>query len=313
PPLALAACLIGLPLLVYLASYADYFASGHTVGQWLHLQGHMATFNLHVRGSSDMASAPASWIFDVSPIWYRWGLTQSGVRGLIGIGNPLLWWGAVAAFVTLLWAAWRRRDGRLAVAPLLVAVLYLPWLATSRQTYIYYLTPVVPFLAILVAAALARLADGTAPSTVRSIAWFVAGAAWMALAAGGTLALRLAATAAVLAFVVVAVALERRAERSGPTATTQPADPPGHDPVPAVDTPMDDLLVVDSPAQGPAPAVDAPAPPGRDRRSGALAASAAWLYTGAVTGLAIAWLPFLLTLPASYAYYERLTWLPTWR
>ncbi len=62
-----AACLVALPLVVYVASYADYFASGHTVGQWLHLQGYMASFNWNVQGSSGMASRPLTWIFDADP------------------------------------------------------------------------------------------------------------------------------------------------------------------------------------------------------------------------------------------------------
>ena len=158
----LAACLVALPLAVYVASYADYFASGHTLRQWLHLQGYMATFNWNVQGSAAASSRPLTWIFDATPIWYRWAETPHGVLGLIAIGNPLLWWGSIAAFVGLLWLAWKRRDVRLAAAPLLVAILYLPWLATSRQSYIYYLTPVVPFLAIMVATALARLAGPAA-------------------------------------------------------------------------------------------------------------------------------------------------------
>ena len=148
-----AACLVALPLAVYVASYADYFASGHTLRQWLHLQGYMASYNWNYQGVKDMASPPLSWIFDITPLWYRWAETPHGAVGLIAIGNPLLWWGAIAAFVGLLWLAWKRRDVRLAAAPLLVAILYLPWLATSRQSYIYYLTPVVPFLAIMVATA----------------------------------------------------------------------------------------------------------------------------------------------------------------
>ncbi len=51
-----------------------------------------------------------------------------------------------------------RRDWRLGVTPALVGVLYLPWLLTTRQTYIYYMVPVVPFIAVLVATGLARFA-----------------------------------------------------------------------------------------------------------------------------------------------------------
>jgi dolichyl-phosphate-mannose-protein mannosyltransferase len=258
-------CLVVLPFVVYVVSYADYFASGHTVRQWLHLQGYMASFNWHVKGMSTMASRPLTWIFDATPIWYRWTEGAHGVVGMIAIGNPLLWWGSIAAVVGLLLAAWRRRDARLAVAPLLVCVLYLPWLATSRETYIYYLTPVVPFLAVAVATGLARLAGPVAPRGRWAAAAFAAGALFMGLVAGGTLPIRLAALAGVVAAAVLIVVVARH---RAPTAAETPARP---------------------------------------------AAVVAWLYTGAVAGLAVAWLPFLVSYAVSYGYYERLTWLATWR
>ena len=44
----------------------------------------------------------------------------------------------------------RRSYALLPVAAIIV-VLYLPWFATSRTSFLYYMTPVAPFLAILVA------------------------------------------------------------------------------------------------------------------------------------------------------------------
>ena len=279
-----AACLVALPLGVYVASYADYFASGHSLRQWLHLQGYMATFNWNVAGSSSMSSRPLTWIFDATPIWYRWAETPHGVLGMIAIGNPLLWWGSIAAFVGLLWLAWKRRDAGLAVTPLLVAILYLPWLATSRQSYIYYLTPAIPFMAIMVAAALARLAGPTPLRGRWAAGFFVAGAVIMGVAAGGTVAWRLAALAALIA-VGLAVAIAGRRHNDPAARSGDPAPRAG----------------------GPAPRSGDPAP-----RAGA-AALAAWLYTGAVAGLAVAWLPFLVSYGTSFGYYERLAWLTTWR
>ncbi len=278
PPRRPVACLVALPLAVYVASYADYFASGHTLRQWLHLQGYMATFNWNVQGSAAASSRPLTWIFDATPIWYRWAETPHGVLGLIAIGNPLLWWGSIAAFVGLLWLAWKRRDVRLAAAPLLVAILYLPWLATSRQSYIYYLTPVVPFLAIMVATALARLA-GPAALPGRWAAFCLCRGRrahgrgrrrHARLAPGGAGGRgRRAGGGGVRA---AAAARRRRSE-----ACTRPGPTPPH------------------------------APPPR------AAALAAWLYTGAVAGLAAAWLPFLVSYGVSFGYYERLAWLTTWR
>ena len=105
-----------------------------------------------------MASRPLSWIFDATPIWYRWASGRTASSGMIAIGNPLLLWGSIVALVASLWARGAAARPRRPRRPRWSPCLYLPWLATSRQTYIYYLTPAIPFLAILVAAALARLA-----------------------------------------------------------------------------------------------------------------------------------------------------------
>ncbi len=256
------ACLVVLPLAVYVASYADYFASGHTLGQWFHLQRYMATFNWTVQGTSTMSSRPLTWIFDATPIWYRWALApRNDVVGLIAIGNPLLLWGSIAAFVAVAWLAARRRDLSGTAPALLAACLYLPWLATSRQSYIYYLAPAIPFLAILVAGALARLVAERPLGGGRAALCAVAGAVLVALAAGGATPLRLAA----LGSLAVVVAIAALAGRDRAAARTR------------------------------------------------LPALAVSTYAGAVVGLAAAWLPFVVSQAAPYAWYVHLTWLTSWR
>ena len=283
-------CLVALPLVLYVASYADYFASGHTVRQWLHLQGYMATFNWQAHGNSPMASAPLTWIFDADPIWYRWAVVPRGVLGMIAIANPLLVWASVVAVVGLLWAAWRQRDAHSALAPLLVCALYLPWLATSRVSYIYYLTPVIPFLAVAVAAALARL-DGPVALRGRWAALaFAAGALLMGFAAGGTLPVRLVVLALAAVMLTALTIVARRRVAAGPPASAA-----------QVASAVEGTDVTREPKPA---AATAPARP---------MAAAAWLYTGAVAGLAVAWLPFLVSYAAPFAYYARLAWLTTWR
>jgi dolichyl-phosphate-mannose--protein O-mannosyl transferase len=169
-PLPAAAALVLAPLAVYLLASAPYFAAGHGVSDWLRLQEHMATFGWGVSGDRPFASRPVTWPFDAYPIWYRWSVGADGTSGLLAIGNFLLWWTGVVAWVVLGLLAVLRRDWRLGAAPALVAVLYLPWLLTSRQTYIYYMVPVIPFVAILVATALSRLAGAAwAPPPGRAL------------------------------------------------------------------------------------------------------------------------------------------------
>jgi len=150
----LALALVAVPGAIYVLTYVPYFASGHSFGQWLDLQHFMATHGWTLRYPDTKSSAPERWFFDADPIWYRWDLGSAGLRGLVAIGNPLLWWGGAVSLVLLALTAVRRRSRLLGMPVLLVACLYLPWLATSRTTYLYYMAPIVPFLALALSRAL---------------------------------------------------------------------------------------------------------------------------------------------------------------
>jgi dolichyl-phosphate-mannose-protein mannosyltransferase len=161
---------VALTVVVYVAGYAAYFLSGHSLADWLHLQRYMLGFNWGCAAACRSPRAPSPGSSTCTPS----GTSSSRAtpaRPLISIGNPLLWWAAALALVVLGVQALVRRDLRLGLAPLLVALLYLPWLLTSRQAYIFYMTPVVPFLAILAATGLSRIVPGGARRRVRPKRW----------------------------------------------------------------------------------------------------------------------------------------------
>ena len=233
----------------------------------------MLDFNWGVRGSMSFASRPVTWLFDAHPIWYRSFEGKEGTTGLISLGNPLLWWAGALALVVLGVRALLRRDLRLGLAPLLVALLYLPWLLTSRQAYIFYMTPVVPFLAILVASALSRIAGRrAAPCTPQALGF-----------GGGALVAAAAIGAAGLGEGLLGQA--RGALWRGGAAAAGAALA---------------AAAVIAALRGP------------ERRL-ALVAALAWAYVGATAGFALAWLPFLLGYPVLFEYYQRLTWFVTWK
>ncbi|MFP5320699.1 MAG: hypothetical protein ACLGIC_02525, partial [Acidimicrobiia bacterium] len=68
---------------------------------------------------------------------------------IVMVGNPVLWWSALAAVPFALWAAIRRRRRATVVALGLGAMLYVPWLAPNSG-YLYYLAPLAPFAALAV-------------------------------------------------------------------------------------------------------------------------------------------------------------------
>ncbi len=71
-----------------------------------------------------------------------------GMRArIVGLGNPVLWWGFVAATPVLAWAAVRRRSGPAAVVLAFTVGQWAPWLLT-KPGYLFYLLPAVPFAAL---------------------------------------------------------------------------------------------------------------------------------------------------------------------
>jgi dolichyl-phosphate-mannose--protein O-mannosyl transferase len=151
------ACLIVLPAALYVLSYVLYFVHGHGWSDWVELQRQMVTFNFHLKATHTYASLSPTWIVVARPVWYFFeGKVE--YHGIVAMGNPLLWWTSILALVALPVTAIIERNRALVMPALLVALLYFPWFAATRTSFLYYMTPVAPFLAILVAAALARLA-----------------------------------------------------------------------------------------------------------------------------------------------------------
>ncbi len=77
---------------------------------------------------------------------------------MLAVGNPALWWTFLPA-AALLVAGLARRDRRAAIPLAFVAAQFLPWLAVSRPVFSFYAVPMVPFLGLGVAAAVARIGD----------------------------------------------------------------------------------------------------------------------------------------------------------
>jgi dolichyl-phosphate-mannose--protein O-mannosyl transferase len=155
--LLVVALFVLVPAALYFLSYAQYFTSGHTLSDWWELQSQALFFSLHLKATHTYASAAPTWIIDYRPVWYYFEGAKA-YRGVIAMGNPFLWWVATLGLIAAPILAILRRTTLLLPAAIIVAVLYLPWFATTRTSFLYYMTPVAPFLAILAAAALVAFA-----------------------------------------------------------------------------------------------------------------------------------------------------------
>ncbi|MGQ0574151.1 MAG: dolichyl-phosphate-mannose--protein mannosyltransferase [Pseudonocardia sp.] len=159
-----------VPVLVYLASWWAWFGSetavfrhgsGTALGGLLHYSGEVLAFHsgltTAVSGQHEWESKPWTWPMALRPMLYYYAsgpeVTGCGapecVSAVMLVGPPALWWPALAVLGFALWRVLTRRDWRYGAVLTGYAAGVLPWLANvDRQMYLFYMTPVAPFLVL---------------------------------------------------------------------------------------------------------------------------------------------------------------------
>jgi dolichyl-phosphate-mannose--protein O-mannosyl transferase len=154
------ASFVVLPVLVYLAAYVMWFAqNGVDIPRFAALQWRMLAHQLHHGTAQPENSAALSWPFLAHPIRYYPPPSPSvGARPpeIWLVGNPVLWWGFLAAMPVLLVKAARRRWKEIVIVGSYLA-LFVPWIFLGRTQFLFYMLPAVPFMCLGVVAAIRAL------------------------------------------------------------------------------------------------------------------------------------------------------------
>lgn len=137
---------------------------------WVWEQGDRVDFHRRLEAAHPDRSDPWSWPLMSEPVTIYLArcadpMPPGGAcpyepdesRQIVTVGNPALWWTAFLAAVPLGVIAVRRRQLDTAVPVVALAALYLPWFASPKPGFLYFLTPAVPFLALVLVRAIAVL------------------------------------------------------------------------------------------------------------------------------------------------------------
>ncbi|HEX2575743.1 MAG TPA: phospholipid carrier-dependent glycosyltransferase [Aquihabitans sp.] len=181
--------LVVLPVAVYVASYAGWFAnvdeseSGRercsggdcsfteAVSAWGFEQYDMWALQGRLKTTHPDRSRPLEWLTMSDPVLSYAESCPAGTdpagcdvapgkeARIVGVGNPALWWTALPVYAYLAWAALRRRRWAAVVVLAFGAVQVLPWFLSWKPGFAFYLTPVVPFAALAVALAASDAVD----------------------------------------------------------------------------------------------------------------------------------------------------------
>ncbi|MEU9891625.1 phospholipid carrier-dependent glycosyltransferase [Sphaerisporangium sp. NPDC051011] len=180
-PAALAG--LGLvPVVVYLASWTGWFASPSGYGRnWAQATGNgpvffvldsvrslwnyqsmVLGFHTGLDSSHPYQSQPWQWPLLLRPVAFFYespnGCGPSKCsQAVLGVGTPVIWYGALIALIALI--AWyvATRDWRAGAVLLAYGAGWLPWfyyaVSDHRTMFLFYTAPMLPFMAIAIALA----------------------------------------------------------------------------------------------------------------------------------------------------------------
>ncbi|MGQ0550262.1 MAG: phospholipid carrier-dependent glycosyltransferase [Armatimonadota bacterium] len=147
-----------VPAAVYLLTYIPYFMLGHSAGDFVKHQISMYDFHASLTAPHPYQSHWWSWPLLLRPIWYEYHEVAPQVyRGILAIGNPVIWWASLPAFAFVAVRAIRLRSMPEAFLATGFAISYIQYAFITRALFLYHFLPALLFLIMALAAVLARI------------------------------------------------------------------------------------------------------------------------------------------------------------
>lgn len=124
-------------------------------------------FHVNLNSTHSYMSNPWSWPLMTRPTSFFWDSIKDGSKGcptdncaaeVLALGNPIIWWAAIAAIGYQVWCWVGRRDWRSGAILCGIAAGWLPWfLYLNRTIFTFYTVVYVPFVVMALALTLGAL------------------------------------------------------------------------------------------------------------------------------------------------------------
>jgi dolichyl-phosphate-mannose-protein mannosyltransferase len=151
-----------IPAIVYVVTYLPWLHHfDWDVSRFLDQQLRIARYHLFVLKTNAIDPAtgaltpthygysrPWTWLWMKRPLPLTWQDYGSGIRDLLAVGNPVVFWGSFWSLPYLAFAWWRRRDWVPGFFLMAVLLQYVPWVLVSRPQFFFYVAPFTPFLVL---------------------------------------------------------------------------------------------------------------------------------------------------------------------
>lgn len=138
-----------LPPLIYLASYAPMFWTGHDLNIFWGMQKQMWWYHTSLRASHPYTSPWWNWPLLVRPIYLYTSDEIGGfVSRIYAMGNPAVFWFGLISVILCFIYSYQEKNKNLAFIIFAYLIFFVPWAASPRIMFLYHYLPSIPFLAI---------------------------------------------------------------------------------------------------------------------------------------------------------------------
>lgn len=144
---------IAIPFAIYFVAFLPITTLEHNSAwsSFITSQQHMFGYHSTLKEGHFFASTWYEWPIDYKPMWYYVNTNMPNygeISTITAMGNPMLWWSFIPAFVATLVLAIKEKTRAGFVAVVGFLSVYLPWVLISRIAFIYHYFTAVPFLII---------------------------------------------------------------------------------------------------------------------------------------------------------------------
>lgn len=143
-----------VPMIMYfLIFYFDHHSTSYQNLWQYFLKWNMDTFNFHsgIKETHPYASRWWSWMYLGRPVWLYYKSMDYKIYGIIALGNPAIWWPAIAVFLYSIFYTIKNKYLPLIIPIVSFIFYYLSWMAISRLQFQYYIFLALPFYFMILA------------------------------------------------------------------------------------------------------------------------------------------------------------------
>lgn len=167
-----AICLIGIPLVVYVALYLPWayidnhqlwvgFPAGNTGQTLIDLTGSMYRYHNDLTSAHPASSPWWAWPMNLKPVWFYQGSFANDTGAAIyDAGTMAIWWLSIPAMAFVAYKAFQRRSVALALIFIAFLAQWISWSRIDRAAFQYHYYTSLPFVIIALAYFVAEIWHG---------------------------------------------------------------------------------------------------------------------------------------------------------